>query len=98
MEINILAYQDLLLTKDAQIKQLESQIIRQESPVDDSALELEIKNLNKILLEKQSIIEQLKRKFKEYGLDESRETKENLKLRAHKKVEHINLEIEKRLE
>ena len=98
MEINILAYQDLLLTKDAQIKQLESQIIRQESPVDDSALELEIKNLNKILLEKQSIIEQLKRKFKEYGLDESRETKENLKLRAYKKVEHINLEIEKRLE
>ena len=57
MEINILAYQDLLLTKDAQIKQLESQIIRQEGPVDDSALELEIKNLNKVLLEKQSIIE-----------------------------------------
>lgn len=54
--------------------------------------------MNKLLLEKQNFIEELKRKFQEFGYDESRETKENLKLRAYKKVEHINLQIEKRLE
>jgi hypothetical protein len=54
--------------------------------------------LNKLLLDKQNLIEELQRKFKEFGYDESRYTKEDLKLRAFKKVEHINLQIEKRLE
>jgi len=32
------------------------------------------------------------------GYDENHESKDNLKLKAYKKVEHINIQIERRLE
>ena len=87
-----------MLTKDAEIKGLEAQVRREVGTPDESPSQAQIEELNKLLLEKQNIIEELQRKFKESGYDESRYTKEDLKLRAFKKVEHINLQIEKRLE
>ena len=64
MQINILAYQDLLLTKDAEIKGLEAQVRREVGTPDESASQAQIEELNKLLLEKQNIIEELQRKFK----------------------------------
>ena len=59
MKINILAYQDLLLTKDDQIKRLEAQVRREFGTPDESASQTQIEELNKLLLEKQNIIEEL---------------------------------------
>ena len=59
MKINILAYQDLLLTKDDQIKRLEAQVRREIGAPDESASQTQIEELNKLLLEKQNIIEEL---------------------------------------
>ena len=52
MKINILAYQDLLLTKDDQIKRLEAQVRREVGTPDESASQTQIEELNKLLLEK----------------------------------------------
>ena len=52
MEVNILAYQDLLLTKDAEIKSLEAKLLTQETGPDESALLNEIEQLKKLLLDK----------------------------------------------
>ena len=59
MKINILAYQDLLLTKDDQIKRLEAQVRREVGTPDESASQTQIEELNKLLLDKQNIIEEL---------------------------------------
>lgn len=42
MEVNILAYQDLLLTKDAEIKSLEAKLHTQETGPEESSLVTEI--------------------------------------------------------
>jgi hypothetical protein len=42
MEINILAYQDLLLTKDSEIKGLEAQVRREVGTPDESASQTQI--------------------------------------------------------
>ena len=47
MKINILAYQDLLLTKDDQIKRLEAQVRREVGTPDESASQTQIEELNK---------------------------------------------------
>ena len=65
---------------------------------DKGLLREEIENLKILLMEKQQIIEEYARKFKEMGYDAPLETKDDMKRKTYKKVEHINLEIEKRLD
>ena len=99
MEVNILAYQDLLLTKDAELKILEAKLLNQENAgPDQSALLSEIEQLKQLLLDKQKHIEALERKFREFGYDKELAPREDTRLKAYKKVEHINIQIEKRLE
>lgn len=52
MEVNILAYQDLLLTKDAEIRTLEAELIHKEPNQDESALMAENEQLKALMLEK----------------------------------------------
>ena len=92
MEVNILAYQDLLLTKDAELKILEAKLLNQENAgPDQSALLSEIEQLKQLLLEKQKHIEALERKFREFGYDKELAPREDTRLKAYKKVEHINI-------
>ena len=53
MEVNILAYQDLLLTKDAELKILEAKLLNQDGAgPDQSALLSEIEQLKQLLISK----------------------------------------------
>ena len=52
MEVNILAYQDLLLTKDAEIRTFEAKLVHQETGDTASGLVSEIEQLKALLIEK----------------------------------------------
>ena len=59
LEANVLAYQDLLMTKELEIQKLEEKL-RVTSSVDESPLKLTIESLQIQLKEKMTIIEDLR--------------------------------------
>lgn len=98
LEANILAYQDLLMTKEIKIKMLEQEALER-SQVDTNALTVEITNLKQVLQEKLQIIEELRQKV---GVDWCEDhqsdddltsgtcTRAKMKRRVYKKIEHLN--------
>ena len=59
LEANVLAYQDLLMTKELSIKKLEKDCIETTVP-DTTALQVELSNLKMVLQEKLTLIEELR--------------------------------------
>ena len=62
LEANVLAYQDLLLTKEVSIKRMERDLFERETDNKHAHLQAEIFNLKKVLEEKLRIIEELRAK------------------------------------
>ena len=101
MEANVLAYQDLLITKEVLIKKLENES-RSKTHLDKIALQTEIANLKKLLEEKLTIIEELRSKGNTEWCDDHHSddeltsgtcTKARLQRLVFKKIEHLNEHI-----
>ena len=99
LEANVLAYQDLLLTKELLIKRLEKEALEHQQSHDVVTMNAEIVTLKKVLEEKLQIIEELKRKNaadhcvdheSDDELTSGAQTKNKLKRRVFKKIEHLN--------
>ena len=95
----MLAYQDLLLTKEVMIKRMERELLERESDNKHAHLQAEIYNLKKVLEEKLTIIEELRAKSggdwclehdSEDELTQGTCTRAKLKRRVFKKIEHLN--------
>ena len=90
LEANILAYQDLLIVKEQDIKAQAQNIaaLLQSTTGTESDQQL-IRSLRKLLLEKQAEIESLTNSDVRIG---------NLPSKVYKKLEHVNAQIEAKLE
>ena len=96
----MLAYQDLLLTKEITIKKFEREMMEREVDSKHAHLVAEIHNLKKVLEEKLRVIEELRAKQGngEWCIDHDSEdeltqgtcTRAKLKRRVFKKIEHLN--------
>jgi len=98
LEANILAYQDLLITKEFYIKKLEKEALEKDT-FDKNVLEVEIANLKRVLEEKLTIIEELRSKGNsdlcadhqsDDELTSGNCTRVKLNRRVFKKIEHLN--------
>jgi len=98
----VLAYQDLLLTKEVMIKRMEKELLEREGDNKHSHLQAEVHNLKKVLEEKLTIIEELRaRTGGDWCADHDSEdeltagtcTRAKLKRRVYKKIEHLNEKI-----
>lgn len=102
MEANVLAYQDLLLTKEMYIKRMEKELLDRENSDRTLHLQAEIHNLKKVLEEKLTLIEELRTKgggdwCADHDSDDELTagtcTRAKLKRRVFKKIEHLNEQI-----
>lgn len=104
LEANVLAYQDLLMTKEIRIRALEKDLI-DATAANRTALEAEIEELKQTLELKLILIEDLKNHKTENRCDACYDSddeltqgtcnKNKLKRRVFKKIEHLNEYIKK---